>query len=42
MPAICLYLLSKYKITRAQHQGNLSGLGYRDEVDVAQPPISTK
>jgi GPH family glycoside/pentoside/hexuronide:cation symporter len=42
MPAICLYLLSKYQITREQHQGNLSGLGYRDEVDVAQPPISTK
>ena len=42
MPAICLYLLSKYQITRAQHQGNLSGLGYRDEVSTAQPPISTK
>ena len=37
MPAICLYLLSKYQITHAQHQGNLSGLGYNDDVSQAQP-----
>jgi Na+/melibiose symporter-like transporter len=42
MPAICLYLLSKYQITRAQHQGNLSGLGYGDEVSSPPPHISTK
>ena len=42
MPVICLYLLSKYQITRDQHQGNLSGLGYRDEVSAAQTRISSK
>ncbi len=42
MPAICLYILSKYQITREQHQGNLSGLGYRDEASSAQSHISLK